>query len=274
VRLNSATVICEQRVRGKAIVGHNKKPGSSGRALLSLVFADGGRPDADCLTEFSAQCKGLNGGSGPGFAVSHRPDNDEGWLELLSMGLTLDCRGLAPADAMPPPPQGQLFGLSEPVTGEAIELALGPHMGKGRPLMPVIKVMCGLGATLATLTGVQAVCWGPAKSWMAPDYFIRTITSWLTGGAFPSLGLVSLERDSGGALATHGLDYLIGQELRFEPDRRMPLAAATRIAVRLIHQMAEGGAIHAATDLTGPLGEALLATPLHEGQQLRVIGRP
>ncbi len=247
--------------------------GSSGRALLSLVFAEGLRPDADRLAELAAQSRGSDGGSQVGFAVSHRSINDEGWVELLAMGLTFDCRGLVPAEPMPPPPPGQLFGMVGPVTGESIELALGPHLGEGRPMLPVIRVLCGLGATLATLPGVQAVCWGPAASWMKPDYFIRAIGAWLAGGAFPALGLVSLERDCDGVLASHGLDYLIGQELRFEPKRSQSLVEATRIAVRLIHQMAEGGAIDTPTELFGPDGESLLVVPDREGRQLRVKRR-
>ncbi len=187
------------------------------------------------------------------------------------MGLTFDCRGLAPAEPPPPPPPpGQLFGLTGPITGEPIELALGPHLGEGSPLLPVIRVLCGLGATLATLPGLQAVRWRPAQSWMKPDYFIRAIGAWLAGGAFPALGLVSLQRDRDGTLASLGLDYLIGQELRFEPERNQSLVEATRIAVRLIHQMAEGGAIASPTQLLGPDGESLLVLPDREGRQLRV----
>ncbi len=215
----------------------------------------------------------MNDEPGTGFTVSHRPISAEGWLELLAMGLTFDCRGLSPAVPMPLPPKGQLLGLTHPVFGEAIGLAPGPHLEAGGPLMPVIRVLCALAATLATLPGVLAVCWGPAKSWMAPDYFIRAITGWQAGGAFPALGLATLKRESNGALSSHGLDFLIGQELRFEPDSSLPLPAATRIAVRLIHQMAEGGAIDSATDLTGPDGEALVAVPVRDGRQLRVMRR-
>ncbi len=215
----------------------------------------------------------MDGRSVAGFEVSHRPICAEGWLELLAMGLTFDCRGLAPAEPMPLPPEGQLLGLTQPVFGEAIGLAPGPHLAAGGPLMPVIRLLCGLGATLATLPGVLAVCWGPAKSWMSPDYFIRAIAGWQAGGAFPALGLTTLERESNGALASHGLDYLIGQELRFEQDSNLLLPAATRIAVRLIHQMAEGGAIGSATDLTGPDGESLVAVPVRNGRQLRVMRR-
>ncbi len=205
--------------------------------------------------------------------MSHRPPGDEGWLELLAMGLTFDCRGLAPATAKAVPPAGQLFGLIQPIVGEAIELAPGPHLGQVSALLPVVRVLCGLGATLAALPGVLAVCWGPAKSWMEPNYFIQAIRTWLAGGAFPALGLASLERDSNGVLSSLGLDFLIGQELRFEPDSSLPLATATRIAVRLIHQMAEGGAMISATELIGPNGEALLAVPFNDGRQLRVMRR-
>lgn len=189
------------------------------------------------------------------------------------MGLTYDCRGLAPAEAMQPPLPGQLFGLSQLVDGETIEVAPGPHLGEGGPLLPVIRVMCGLGAALAGLPGVLAICWGPANSWMEPGYFIRTISDWLAGGAFPALGLTSLEREPSGALVSRGLDYLIGQELRLEPDRDMPPATTARIAVRLINQLTESGAITVPTDLIGPEGEELLAVPVRDGRQLRVMRR-
>lgn len=247
--------------------------GQSGQGPLSLVFAKGSRPDAVRLADLAARAGEPSPALRVGFAVSHRPANDEGWLELLAMGLTFDCRGLAPSDPLPLPPTGQLFGLPRPPAGEAIELAPGPHLGHGNTLLPVIRVLCGLGASLAAMPGVLAVCWGPAKSWMAPDYFIRAIRAWLAGGAFPALGLASLERDDSGALSSVGLDFLIGQELRFEPDSSLSLTTATRIAVRVVHQLAEGGAIITATELTGPNGEALLAVPFNDGRQLRVMRR-
>ncbi len=208
-----------------------------------------------------------------GFAVSHCPAGSNSWLELLVMGLTLECRGLAPADPMPLPPIGQLLGLSGPVKGETIDLRPGPHLGEGPALLPVIRVMCGLGATLAALPELLAVCWGPARSWMAPDYFVRATNNWLAGGAFPALGLATLDRDQSGVLTSVGLDYLIGQELRFEPDSGMTTTAASRIAVRLIHQMAEGGAITSTRDIVGLDGETLLAVPARGGRQLQVARR-
>ncbi len=262
---------------GETIADISDITGQSGHGLLSLVFANGNRPDSDSLITLAAsggERAASGGAAGVGFAVSHRPATDEGWLELLAMGLAFDCRGLVPAAPAPLPAAGQQFGLNQKVLGEAISLAPGPHLEGGENLLPVIRVLCGLGATLAQLAGVQAVCWEPAKSWMEPQYFIRTITDWLGGGAFPALGLTSLERESNGTFVSHGLDFLIGQELRFEPDRDLPPAAAARIAVRLIHQLVEGGAITSACDLVCPDGKNLSAVPVRDGRQLRVIRRP
>ena len=83
--------------------------------------------------------------------------------------------------------------------------------------------------------------WTPAGSWIAPDLFRRSVTDWLKGGAFPGLVLTALERQRNGAMISRGLTLLTGQELRFEPDKRLPAAAMARLAVRLIHELVQSG---------------------------------
>jgi hypothetical protein len=187
--------------------------------------------------------------------------------------MTFDCRGLAPAAAARFPEPGTLLGLDKPPPGEAVGLAPGPHLAEGRGLLPVVRVLAGLGAVLAGLPGVLAVCWNPAGSWMAPDYFRKTAFDWLGGGAFPALGLTTLRRERNGAMVSHGLELLIGQELRFEPDAELAPAQVARIAVRMIHELVEQGPLAEAGEFAGPAGEPLLAVPVREGTQLRVMVR-
>lgn len=86
--------------------------------MLSLLFGQGQRPDFGALDTLSR-----DGGGSLHFSISHQPDPDEGWLELLASGLTFDCRGLAPAPPQPVPPPGALLGLAEAPVGEAVSLS-------------------------------------------------------------------------------------------------------------------------------------------------------
>lgn len=204
------------------------------------------------------------------FAISHQAPARMGWVELLAMGLTFDCHGLAPAAGASVPPDGALLGLDRRPDGEAITLCLGPHLAAGRALLPVVRALAGLGARLATLPGAKAVCWMPARSWMAPAYFQKIAADWLAGGAFPALGLTTLHRLDDDAMVSHGLDYFIGQELRFEPGHGHEPAAIARIAVRLINELTISGALREAVSLTGPGGEHLRAVPRPDGAMVCV----
>lgn len=256
-------------ISGGTVIGHAGDSTNGGEeAILSLVFANGARPDAEAVA-------GIEHGFGwPGsYTVSHRPDPAEGWLELLASGLTFDCGGLAPAPAGMLPPRGALLGLDTAPMGEAIWLAPGAHIAAGRGLLPIVRVLAGIGSRLATLPELKAVCWQPAGSWMEPGYFRRVVQDWLDGGAFPALGLTSLRRESNGAMVSLGLGLLIGQELRFEPERALPAATIARISVRLIHELIASGPLLEPHEFQGPNGEALLAVPVRDGQQLRVMVR-
>ena len=138
-------------------------------------------------------------------------------------------------------------------------------------MLPVVRILAGIGAELAQLPGLGGVFWQPAQCWMAPKYFRGVVAEWLGGGAFPALGLTALQRDSNGAMVSVGLDFLIGQELRFEPDRRLVAAAVARIAMRLIHSLIESGPLTQPADFSGPDGERLRLEPIKNGRQLRIV---
>ena len=45
------------------------------------------------------------------FAIRHYPEVEEGWLELISMGLTFDVSGLMPFEPVPALMAEHMFGL-------------------------------------------------------------------------------------------------------------------------------------------------------------------
>ena len=256
------------RIVGAFIVDARINTGAADDAILSLVFGGEARPDADVVNS-----AGLDKGATGRFSVSHRPDPSEGWLELLSSGLTFDCLGIAPGSPAAVPPPGAMLGLDAIPDGESVALRPGPHIAAGRGLLPVVRVLAAVGMRLAALPGVRAVCWQPAGSWMEPGYYRRVVGDWLDGGAFPALGLTSLRRESNGAMVSLGLGLLIGQELRFEPDRTLSAGAVARISVRLIHELISNGPLTVPKEFTGADGEQLLAVPVRGGEQLRVMVR-
>ncbi|MFM2271732.1 MAG: hypothetical protein RL702_797 [Pseudomonadota bacterium] len=224
--------------------------------MLSLLFGQGQRPDFGALDTLSR-----DGGGSLHFSISHQPDPDEGWLELLASGLTFDCRGLAPAPPQPVPPPGALLGLAEAPVGEAVSLSPGPHLLEGGGLLPVVRILVGLGAAMASLPGLRAVVWHPARSWMVPDYFRSIASTWLGGGAFPALGLTTLERHGASGMTSFGLALFTGQELRLEGMAGLAPGAMARIAMRLVHELVLEGPLLEPRDYVGPGGELLHAAP-------------
>ncbi|MGH6785255.1 MAG: hypothetical protein ACREBO_00350 [Novosphingobium sp.] len=235
---------------------------------LSLLFAEGARPSAADVVRL-AETRNERFG----FGIAFRPPDTEGWVELLVNGLSFDCTGLVPADPGENAPHHQSFGLPAAFVRqpfEAVTVRPGPHLSGGERLMPVIRGLVGLGAALARLDGVKALCWRPAGSWMEPGYYGRIAGEWLDGGAFPALGLATLERDAEGRLLSHGLAFLAGQELLLEPRPGASAAEAGKLAVRLIDDLVYSGPLTAAARYSGPGGEDLVAEPEAGGTLLRV----
>ncbi len=235
---------------------------------MSLVFEEGQRPDADALYALSRQDS-----EGTGFSVSHVAPAADGWAELLAMGLTFDCAGLVPAAAGPKPPAGTLLGLMEEPAGEVVTLAPGPHIEDAPGMLPIVQVLAGVAARLCSLPGVKAVVWQPAQCWMPSAYFAKVVGKWLAGGAFPALGLTTLERGSDGSIYTRGLSLMTGQELSFAPDAKLGAADVARIAVRLIHALIEVDPLEEPHQFTGPDGEVIDVTPQSGNYSLRVTIR-
>ncbi|HVR91750.1 MAG TPA: hypothetical protein VHG29_11770 [Novosphingobium sp.] len=239
---------------------------------MSLLFAAGTRPRADDLERLAA----TQLGDGISFTISHRPEPGAGWLELLAQGLTFDCTGLIPADPAPMPPAEQFYGI-DPALAEqelgVIALGPGPHLAAGARLVPLVRTIVGLGARLTALPGITAICWHPARSWIEPAYFARTVGEWLRGGAFPALGLTALKRSADGTLSSTGLGFLIGQEIELTVPGDASSADAARLAVRIIHDLVAGGPLTVPDRLTGPAGEVLDAVPGRDLSVLRIAWR-
>lgn len=242
--------------------------GAAAGAILSLIFESGRRPDIDAMFRLAEEAD-----DGIVFSVSHVAPAEQGWIELLAMGLTFDCAGLAPAASAPEPPTGTLLGLLEAPKGEVVSLAAGPHLGDAPGMQPVVRVLAGLGAQLCGLPGVLSVVWRPAHAWMTPTYFRKVVGKWLADGPFPALGLTTLERDSDGSIYTRGLALMTGQELRFVPDAKLGAADIARIGVRLVHALIETDPLSVPHQFTGPSGAIIDVTPTPGTHFLRVAVR-
>lgn len=235
---------------------------------LSLQFAAGARPAVADVVRLAETA-----GERFGFGIAFRPPDAEGWIELLAHGLSFDCTGLAPGPPDAQAPHHQSFALPAALKRDRLEtvtIRAGPHLAGGERMLPVIRGLVGLGIALARLDGVKAVCWHPAGSWMQPGYFTGIATEWLHGGAFPALGLTTLQRDAEGHMLSHGLAFLAGQELLLEPRPGASAAEAGKLAVRLIDELVYSGPLTGKAHYSGPNGEELHAEPEAGGTLVRV----
>ncbi|MEO6389212.1 MAG: hypothetical protein ABIT16_07410 [Croceibacterium sp.] len=244
-------------------------------AAVSLIFAPGERPDAKAVLSLAQERSG--------FAVSFDPDTDDGsaanddgrWLELLVNGLTFDLVGLAPGSSAQVPSPGHHYGLA-PGFGdaglEAITLQPGPHLASGGAMLPVVRSLALLAARMAALPGVAAIAWHPARCWSAPEAFADAVVRWTEGGAFPVFSLAALFASQDGAMQSEGLALFTRQELRIEPELAANRAEAGKLAVRLIHWLAERGTLTGPQPFAGPDGTALRLEPSANGRFVRVRG--
>jgi hypothetical protein len=245
-------------------------------AAASLLFAPGQRPDAAAIRAFAR--------THDGFAVSLDPQADGGptrqgpasagaWLELIANGLTFDLEGLAPGRAAEVPPRRHAYRLEdEPDLDrlEAVGLRPGPHLSAGGRLLPVVRTLAGLAARLAALPGALAVAWHPSHSWCAAGHFRDSVLRWTDGGVFPAFALAALSPNSDGSIQSEGLALLIGQELRLESELAQDRAAGAKMALRLLHWLAENGPIQQGQPIVGPEGEPLRLEPSENGRFVRV----
>ena len=195
-----------------------------------------------------------------GFAVSHRPEGDAGWLELLASGLTFDLSGLAPGQPEPPPPRAATIALGQGLPAdnlEAVRLSPGAHLAGGESLLPIVRVHVALALALAELPGVAALAWHPARTWIEPAFFARTVSAWLDGGVFPALGLTALAATGEGGLVTEGLAFFVGRELKVPPGLAETEAKTAKLAMRLIDHIVEAGRDDAAGSYSTEQGQSI-----------------
>jgi hypothetical protein len=240
---------------------------------LSLLFAVGERPSAADIERLltSDTVSGQRG------QISHRPDESEGWVELLANGLTFDLTGLTPAKGTDLPPMEHQFGISlNPAQFgfEAATIAPGQHIAGGGAMVPVVRTMIGLAAAMALPLSAKAVCWHPARSWMEPGYFTRTVANWLAGGGFPALGLTAVVPREEGGVQSVGLAFFTGQEVCVEPLAGEPRPETVKLAVRVIDHLIRHGPLTSPRSLDSPSGEMLRVEPSPDGQQVRVRRNP
>lgn len=237
-------------------------------ARIALAFPAGARPSVASVEAVFAQ---------PAAAaiarISSNRGQGEGWLELLSSGLTFDVAGLAPAPPFPLPVPRHHFGLPRDCGDqgwEACVLAPGPHLAHAGAMEPVVRAMAALASQLATGLGAAAVCWQPAASYMDINYFARIVEAWCNGGVFPALGFSGMTRLDDGSVASEGLAFFTGQELRVEPRPGESPSDTVKLAVRLADRLVREGPIQIPGRLTGPEAEALFAEPSADGRQVRL----
>lgn len=237
---------------------------------VALLFAAGQRPRVSDLVAHS-----LKQGQ---FAVTFEsePVSQPGakqWAELLANGLTFDISGLAPGPAEAAEHGSHFYGFEQQVdlaSCEVVRLVPGPHLVSGGPMIPVIRCLAWLAAELATLDGLRAIIWKPARAVSTPAYFREGVMRWISGGAFPGLGLNALVPHDDGTMTSEGLALFTGQELVIDPSIGQDRANAAKLAVRLLHWLVETGRIERTQSLTGPSGETLMLEPDHHEGVVRV----
>lgn len=228
------------------------------------------RPGVDAVLRLAARSA-----ESTAFSVSYMPEPDEGWLELQAMGLTFDLSGLAPLPSASSAPAEHYFGLDGTAAGEStdiLRLAPGPHLAGATRMMPVLRVLAGLGAELARLPGIQAVSWETAQSRMAPAYFMSAIRAWLSGGAFPSPGLTGLVRRDDGGIESQGFSLFAGYEVAIEPMPGEAVQDLAKLAARVMHHIVQFGTTDL-SKLTDSQGRAVMAEPVGSEGILRLWRR-
>lgn len=230
-----------------------------------LLFPAGARPTVDDIVRLLDAPE-----SGMAVRISHRPPAEEGWLELLASGLTFDLRGLSPSAAVPHEPMPHAYGFPETRTEEALEaLSLVPsgHIAAGASLGPVLRTMLQLAANLANRLEAGAVQWRPAGTVMEPRYFSGAVFNWLTGGAFPALGLTALTPASDGSVASTGLSHFIGQEMQLEGRAGEASNESVKLAIRLVDYLVRHGPLNENHEIPTDAG-ILLAEPSRVGKRV------
>lgn len=192
---------------------------------------------------------------------------------MLVDGLSFDLQGLQPTQVEHAPPARHSFGIPrgvDPAKLVALRLVPGPHLATGRVMLPVLRAQMQIArAIIRRSERVDCLVWTPARSAIGQEFFARAVDGWLSGGAFPALGLVSYDIRADGAMQSEGLGIMTGQELRLAASLATNRVAATQLAVRLVNQLVAMGGLREAEQLIGPDGNRLRLEPQDGG---KIIG--
>jgi len=259
-------------------ISHGRKIGAeTPGSAVSLLFAAGRRPGAEAIRRIAEAQAGFSISLDPAShgkgdqAVSAEPG--QVWLELLTNGLTFDLMGLAPGVPAEPSPCIHAYALAANADAAGLEtltIRPGPHLTGGHGMMPIVRSLAWLAATLSRIAGVEAIAWHPARSWCGPEFFRQGVLTWIEGGVFPGLGLTALAVTPDGGIQSEGLSLFAGQDLRIEPELALDKADAAKIGLRLIDYMVAAGRIDAPQRIKGHDGRALRLEPSANGRFVRV----
>lgn len=227
---------------------------------LILWFGSGGRPDEASLAARSA-----------GSTVNHWPAGPADAMQLAVAGQNFGLLGLAPGPPVRTLPARQAFDLSPAALTRAEALRLTGDMASASNLREVVRGLVAVGGELAGLPGVVALGWEAAGTVMSPAYFRQVVCAWLSGGAFPGLGLVALSPHQSGLRST-GLTLFTGYEIAVAHSVTAAPAAAAKLAVRAMHGLVEAGC--QPTDLAEWLGDSDLSCAWLPDGRLLSIERP
>ena len=201
-----------------------------------------------------------------GASISFRPQDDAaGMVEILVSGLTFDLCGLAPGAGTSVPPVRHRYGTIADQPFEAITLTPAQHIASGYAMIPVVQAMTALAAHISLPLEAQAVCWHPAETWIEPHYFARIGHDWVSGGAFPALGLTALQDNSAG-LRSEGLHFFVRQELQVDNRPGEEMRDTAKLALRLIDRTISEGPFTADGAFDGPDGQRLHVELSNEGR--------
>lgn len=234
------------------------------QARFTIAFDPALRPTLAELAEIGRSVAH----AGAGFSATAFSTGAEVRAELLVQGLAFDCQGVRPSDPASTPETGAKVGIDRLPQGASLAIVPGPYIGRTANLLPVIKAMAGVAARIANLRGVLAIHWQPAQAWIDPAYFIRVITEWIDGGAFPALGLTMLQ-PQGDRLVSQGLGFFIGQEIEVPLADPRQLEKTAQIALRLIHELVTHGPIAEPTEFD-TVGGRIIAVPVERGKLVQV----
>ena len=243
-------------------------------AGVYLLFAPGKRPDRHAFHKFAAARSDV--------AISHDPSEaqksegnspdmlskpatealaENGWLELLSDGLTFDLRGLSPGHGVSIPEIRHYFDFPEDAeigAADALVLVPGPHLEGSQNVLPVMRGLMALVCKLLqNFEAIRGVVWPPSFAAIGRRYLESTVSAWLDGGPFPALGLTAFTETTDGAVQSVGLSHLIDCELRIEPPLSHDKIAATRLGVRLVNQLILMRGIEGEEQVVAPDGSKL-----------------